>query len=390
MRLRRTRVSIAFVCSILFTAPVDPTRLRAEPQASPASATAAPTSNAALDARLTKIRNDLFTKPDGARTAVRELLAILAEDPGSSQAHTLLGLAYSGLGSQDMLAEAVAELRQALALDPRLVVARFYLARVYLDLSQHERAREEMETALAVVPGRPELLATLAEAERRLGHGDKAVAAASKALETDPRFDQARYTLALSLIDLKRRPEALQQLEQLAQAATPMPAALFSLASLYLDLERLDPALGMFARAMQMTEPTPQVRLQLARALRLKGLLPDADEQLNRVFPPNVSVQASAAYQQLETDLSVERGLIRLQLGRLDEAAGLFRAAIDMDPSSGIAHRSLAEVYLKQKRFSDAAGEAARARALGNPLSAVLQRTLDAAVSPPRPGARPQ
>ena len=42
------------------------------------------------------------------------LKRVLGDDPKSVEAHVLLGLAYRGLGTQEMLAEAVAELRQAL------------------------------------------------------------------------------------------------------------------------------------------------------------------------------------------------------------------------------------------------------------------------------------
>jgi len=44
----------------------------------------------------------------------------------------------------EMIGEAVAELRQALELEPRNVPARFYLAHLYLNLGRATRAREEL------------------------------------------------------------------------------------------------------------------------------------------------------------------------------------------------------------------------------------------------------
>ena len=66
------------------------------------------------------------------------------------------------------MGEAVAELRQALALDPAFVPARYFLAHIYLDLGRNERAREELDAALAQAPRNPQFLTLLGEVERQL------------------------------------------------------------------------------------------------------------------------------------------------------------------------------------------------------------------------------
>ena len=60
-----------------------------------------------------------------------------------------------------MMAEAKAEFRQALALNPHLVPARLHLAQAYLDFGQPRRAREELEIGLTQVPRQPQFLALL-------------------------------------------------------------------------------------------------------------------------------------------------------------------------------------------------------------------------------------
>ena len=69
------------------------------------------------------------------------------------------------------MGEAVAELRQALALNPGFAPAHLYLAHIYLDLGRAGRAREEMWAALVQVPGNPQFLALLGETERQLKSG---------------------------------------------------------------------------------------------------------------------------------------------------------------------------------------------------------------------------
>ena len=65
----------------------------------------------------------------------------------------LLGIAYRGVGSPDLLGETIAEFRQALDVSPGFVPPRFFLAQVYLDLGRAERAREQLEAGLVHVPG---------------------------------------------------------------------------------------------------------------------------------------------------------------------------------------------------------------------------------------------
>src|SRR6185503_9782963 len=114
--------------------------------------------------------------------------------------------------------EAVAELRQALALNPALAPARLYLAHVYLDLGRSARAREELEAALAQVPGNPQFLALLGETERQLRNPDRSVALLRQALQADESFAQARYYLGLALFDLGRRDEAITELERVVKS----------------------------------------------------------------------------------------------------------------------------------------------------------------------------
>src|SRR5215469_3568938 len=105
----------------------------------------------------------------GVEQAIRECKAVLAADPRSAPAHMLLGLAYLAQRSAAMVAEAKAELQQALDLDPELLWARFYLARLYLDQGLSEKAQEQLERGLKQRPGFPPFLSLLGEARRKLG-----------------------------------------------------------------------------------------------------------------------------------------------------------------------------------------------------------------------------
>jgi Tfp pilus assembly protein PilF len=128
-----------------------------------------------------------------AEQAIRECKAVLASDPRSAPAHMLLGQAYLAQGSIAMLAEAKAELQQALDLDPNLLWARFYLARTYIDLGLHEKAKEQLERGLKQRPNVPHFLSLLGEVHRKMGDPAAAVELQQKALRIDSTMTPAHY-----------------------------------------------------------------------------------------------------------------------------------------------------------------------------------------------------
>lgn len=307
---------------------------------------------APVQERLAAIRADLFSRTDRAAEDVRELKEILAADPRSAEAHTLLGIAYRTLGTPEMIGESVAEFRQALDIDPDLVPVRFFLARVYLDLGRPARAKEELETALTKSAGNPQFLALLGETERQLKNPARSVEVIGQALQADPSDAQARYYLGLALSDLGRRDEAIAELERVVRSRPSAADPYLALGTAYLDASRVADALKTLADAARIDPARPEPHIQLARAYRVKGLLDKADAQLALAAPKNHAGSA-AAYeyggQQVALEFQLERGLIKLQRGQLAAAADAFRKVLEMDPANEPAQRGLAEVRRRQK-----------------------------------------
>jgi tetratricopeptide (TPR) repeat protein len=332
-------VSTALLLALIVAgAAVDPNRWVAASQADAAKAS--------IQERLARVRTDLFSRTDRTADAIRELKAILALDPGSAEGHLLLGIAYRSQGSAELMGEAVSELRQALALNPDFVPARYYLAHIYLDLGRAQRAREELEAALVKVPGNPQFLALLGEAERQLKNPRRAVELTREALKADESFAQARYYLGLALFDLGQRDEAVKELERVVQSGPKVADAYLALGTAYLDAGRNDAALTTLTQASEIDKSRPDIRIQLSRAYRMKGSLDRAEAQLTLAMPAATSSAGSpfSLQQQVEFDLQLELGLLRLQQGRLDAAARAFQKAVDMDPKHELAKRHLAEV----------------------------------------------
>jgi tetratricopeptide (TPR) repeat protein len=306
-------------------------------------------SKAAVQERLKKVGAELYTRTDRYPDLVRELKEILAIDPGSAEAHMFLGVAYRGIGTPELLGEAIAELRQALAVNPGLLPARLFLAQMYMDLGRTERAREELEAGLEQAPGNPQFLAQLGEAERQLKNPKRSVDLLRRALQADGSFAQARYYLALALFDLGQRADATAELELVVKAGVKVADVYVSLGTLYLEARRFDEALEILSQATHIDSARPDIRIQLARAYRLKGLLAKAEEQLTIASKQSAAALASpfAQQQQAAFDLYVELGLLTEQQGQLQRAAEFFQKALDMDPGHADAKRHLAEVKRK-------------------------------------------
>ena len=329
-----------------------------------------------IDARLKRVAAEVFSRTDRVDQNIAELKTILAEDPRSAQAHMLLGIAYRTKGSTDLLGEATGELRQAIDLDPSLVPARLYLAHLYLELGRPERAREQLQTALERTPAQPQFVALLAESERQLGNPQKALELTDEALKANPAFAEARFYRGLALYDLKRRDDAIRELEQVVQEGGRRPEVYASLGAAYLDADRVDDAVKALTDGLALDPVRVAPRIQLARAYRLKGQLTKAATELTRVRSLVGDTPVSAADQQQQRDLYFEDGLVRLKLNQLTAAAQSFRKVADLDPNYGPGRRYLAETYLRQGLYTRADEQALRAEKLGSPLPDDLQKTL--------------
>ena len=305
----------------------------------------------AVRERLNRVGADLFSATPHAAESIQELKAILAVAPDSAEAHMLLGIAYRAQGTPELMGEAVAELRQAIALKPELTPARLTLARLYLDLSRASRARDELQKALEGAPDHPQLLMLLGEAERQLGNPQRAVELQRQVLAAEPKAAQARYYLGLALFDLRQHTAAIQELERVAQSGANPAEANLGLGTAYLEVGRIDAALKVLRESARVDPSRPETHIQLARAYRLKGLLNDAASELTLAAPSTTGTMA-ALYQNVETDYYLEEGLVRMQQGRLEAAVQSFHKVLSLDAGHAAARRHLAEA---QKRIRDRA-----------------------------------
>jgi tetratricopeptide (TPR) repeat protein len=276
---------------------------------------------------------------------IREVKDVLATDPRSAPAHMLLGLAYLAKGSTAMIADAKAELQQALDLDPELLGARFYLARVYFDQGLSEKAEEQLQLGLKQRPGSPDFLSLLGEVRRELGDPAASLELNRKAIEGGATMTPTHYFLALAHLDLKQEQAAMAEFEKAIHSPHVTAETYNALASLYIKKQRFAEAEGLCRKAIAMDPSRPDVYLNLARVYNGQGASDKALEAVRAALPPGKDFPATDYYRGLQADLAVESGAAytakKLSARAIDEYA----RALDLDPSRAVIHRRLAELY---------------------------------------------
>ena len=310
--------------------------------------------------------------------ALKEMKRAVALDPQSAAAHQLLGQAYLLQGSYEMISEARAEFVQAIALDPNLIWARFYLARIYLDLNQPRKAKEQLEAARSVRPNVPHLLSLLGEAHRQLGAPDLAIDQNRKALAADPSFFIAHYYLGLAYLDLKNDDEAIRELEAAAKPDYPAAEIYLTLGKVYIRKGQVEQAVKLLQKAVSIAPAQPEGHLRLAQAYRLNRQPELALKEVSLAAPEGKRLLSNAYYQQLQVEVFFERGLILQDKGDLAQAIEAYASALELNPNHGPAHRQLAEVLLLQGQYARASEHAAKAEELKSPVDPSLLEKIKA------------
>jgi tetratricopeptide (TPR) repeat protein len=245
-----------------------------------------------------------------------------------------------------------AELERALAADPKDPRIRAGLGRAALQRGDLEGARRELAASSAAAPGVRATRLLHAEVLSRLGNraaadAERRAAAAlpEKHVWPDPYWSQVveRWVGALALIeraaDLTRSGRGPEAVRLLAETATRYPSVLLvhlSLGRLLLQAGDAAGAEGALRRAAEFAPDSFEAHFELAGALLAGGKTGDGVLALEKTlalkpdYPP--------AHYQL--------GRARLQQGNQAGAIESLRAAVRYRPSYGAAHRDLGALLL--------------------------------------------
>jgi putative PEP-CTERM system TPR-repeat lipoprotein len=325
-----------------------------------------------------------------AAEAQQAALEAVAADPKEPRAHAALSYV---LFSEGRLAEAEAQVDQALALAPAMAEALTLKGELRRIAKDQPAALRAFTQALEAEPG-----ALLARAGRvgvmiELGELDKAQQDLDVLRGARPDLIIAVYLQAVVLASRHDLPGAIDLLARYGRALDAYPAAVKLLGGLYLARGELEQAQTYLSRYLGMAGDDLPVREQLAGVMLRKGQAASAIELL--LPPAQASSDArllgllataylgdrqpaeaarwfdrAAAAAPADADLRTRIAVGRLQAGQVEIGLKELEQVVELDPQQTAGHIALALADLRAGRFdaAAAAAEQLRSRAPDSPV----------------------
>jgi Flp pilus assembly protein TadD len=189
---------------------------------------------------------------------------LVLKHPGSSRAHTNLGIALINQGELD---EAEKELHAGIKLDARNYVASLNLARLYVQTGRLDVAEQLYTEMLQHFPSEPAPSLSLAFIAMKRADFTLAEAMLRKHIELDAESVLAKYQLAMVLIRLGKGREAISLLKKAVRAEVRSPALYHALGVAYAIAGDLHRAETGFRSALALAPHMRRAVHALARVL---------------------------------------------------------------------------------------------------------------------------
>ncbi len=177
-----------------------------------------------------------------------------------------------------------------------------------------------------------------------LGKYERAAMYFRKALELDPELNQARFNLALTLIEQKQPELAIRELEKLLPRDPRNVSLLVVLAYAYHLRSSDAEAIETYRKVLAISASNTDARYNMALLLWKTGQGGEALEQLRRVLEESPD----------DLEARLDEGKLLLELGRAEEAAGSLERYLEAKPDDVTAYLLLGESYRRQERFDKA------------------------------------
>jgi arylsulfatase A-like enzyme/cytochrome c-type biogenesis protein CcmH/NrfG len=287
-----------------------------------------PKDGARLLPRLNRGMSAARTDPE---LAIRELSAVLQDDPGLLMARRTRAVAYAAAGRHQ---QAVAELRRiekdaGLSAEDGIVLGD--------NLRFAGRLKEAVDVLSAVAKQNPAFVQpwlSLAEVHVKAQKYGEAAAAFEQALQIAPDHIEALRGLGDVALLEEKHAAAASRYQRILEVDPGDAGAMTKLGVLKMRAQRPDEAIALFQRAIAREPQNGEALLYLAGALASTGKPAEALAFFDRALA--VGPRSSMALNGL--------ALTRLALGDRAGAARAFRESLALDPKQPDVARSLAEM----------------------------------------------
>lgn len=282
-------------------------------------------------------------KPGSAEEAIRLLQNLASEKPSAALVHAALGRAYLYRFDDtrerrwiDLAAESGGRARQ---LDPDLPEVHVTLGELRLRTGEPKEATHAFQTALALQPSNFQALLGLANAYAASGEPESAEATYRKAIRVQPNSLSGYSELASFYSDRGRYAAAAEMLSRASVVTPDSPVALSNLGGIYTLMGDFEKALALYRRSLVL-QPTDVAYSNLGTAQFYLGRYEDAAKSFE------AAVGLTAGHFQFWANLGDAYRWTKERAPKAGRAyaraIALARDEIRLNPQSGVAHSSLA------------------------------------------------
>lgn len=284
---------------------------------------------------------------NGNQTAQRDHLEqLVAAYPNDERAHFSIGGYY--FGQQDFN-KAIEHYKKATQLAPGYSSAYNILGYAYRQNGDYPNAEQAFKKYIELIPNDPNPYDSYAELLLKTGRFDESITQYRKALSIDPNFVASHLGISADLLYMGKSAEAAAELQKISEKARSdgdRRTALFGLTVVEVDSGRMEQALAEMDKQYALAEKIGDVA-------------------------------------QMSADLQT-KGNILVEVGKYDEAKGLFERSLRMVESSNLSkeikdnsrlfhHYNLAKVAIGKKDLAAAKTEAESFRAGAEAAKNTLQ-----------------
>jgi tetratricopeptide (TPR) repeat protein len=178
---------------------------------------------------------------------------LLAQNRENALVHLLLGQAYA---QQENYPNALAELKTALQLDPRLADGHYYTGLVYLHKGEFEPAEQEFRAELQLQPTHAFAAYHLGYALLAQGHSEDAIPLFRAVIKEQPQYESAHFELGRALLEQGEIAGAIESLETARKLVPDHDAVYFQLSRAYQHAGRTQEAARALAAYQKLIDAT--------------------------------------------------------------------------------------------------------------------------------------
>jgi tetratricopeptide (TPR) repeat protein len=290
-------------------------------------------------AQAVRIGNGLIEDSD-AQTALPYFEEARKQDPDSIEMLTGLARCYYELGRDD---EGLKLYQQAIAKNPAIWDAQYYLGRIQLENGRYAQAVESLDNALKLKPEDTDTISSLGVALSKSGRASEAITYLTRITVLKRYIKEDFYYLGEAYANDQQWLKAAQAFKDGADLRGIDPNGYFYWATMLFNAGKLDEAFDGYgkARSVDFSLSTAEVFRYLAEIYRLRGM---PDKALGHY-------QAFLQREPNDVEALFQAGYISFKLNQLDQAKDYFRKLIAVDPkhAGGAANLAALEARYNEK-----------------------------------------